>query len=136
MHHIALVLRGVGTTSHSRAIVGVNDAGMVAGGHRIETKLARTTDEPVELEVTVALDARVRRVASHVRIHIGRDHVLVEIVGKVEHHVVDAELLGHTACIVNVGDRAAPCVALPAPQSHRHPDGVMTLVAQKQCCSR
>ena len=64
--------------------------------------------------------------ASHVRI----DDVAVEVVGEVEHEVVDVELLGDTAGIVDVGHRAAAGVAVAAPQPHRDADDVVTGVDQ------
>ena len=49
----------------------------------------------------------------------------VEVVGEVEHEVVDVELLGDAPGIVDVGDAAAPGVALAAPQPHRDADDVV-----------
>ena len=61
---------------------------------------------------------------------VGLDHVGVEVVAEVEHEVVDAELLGDAAGVVDVGHRAAAGVAVAAPQLHRHADDVVTGVDQ------
>ena len=55
---------------------------------------------------------------SLVRLHVRVDDVLVEVVGEVEHQVVDAQLLRHAAGVVDVGHRAAAGVAVAAPQPH------------------
>ena len=55
------------------------------------------------------------------------DDVRVEVVAEVEHEVVDAELLGDPAGVVDVGHPAAPGVALAAPQLHRDADDVVAL---------
>ena len=57
----------------------------------------------------------------------GLDDVGVEVVGEVEDEVVDAELLGDAAGVVDVGDGAAAGVALAAPQPHRHADDLVAV---------
>ena len=92
VQHVGLVLGGVGAAGHASAAVGArHDAGVVPGGDGVEAERIGSAEQPVELEVAVALDARVRRAAGSVVGHVGRHHVLVEVVAEVEHVVLDAE---------------------------------------------
>ncbi len=56
----------------------------------------------------------------------------VEVLREVEDEVVDAELLGDAAGVVDVGHAAAPGVALPAPQPHRDADDLVTVARQQR----
>ena len=87
--------------------------------------------QSAELDVPVALDARVGGAPDGVGGDIGSDHVAIEVVAQVEHVVLDAKGVGHPACVVHVGHCAAPRVGLPAPQAQGHPYHVMTCVAQQ-----
>src|SRR5690606_34612589 len=82
-----------------------------------------------ELQVAVALDARVRRQPPPVRLDVGLDDPGLELVAEVPDVVGDAELLGHPAGVVDVGHRAAAGVGLAAPEPHGHADH---LVAGRQ----
>ena len=73
----------------------VDDPGVVAGGDGVEAEGVGPAEQPVELEVAVALDARVRRAAGGVGGDVGRHDVLVEVVAEVEDVVLDAEAAGH-----------------------------------------
>jgi hypothetical protein len=119
---VALVLGGIGAACDVAAPVDLDDPCVVAGGDRIEAEQIGALAQAGELEVAVALDARVRREAVPVRLDVRIDHVPVEVVGEVEHEVVDAELLGDAAGVVDVGDAAAAGVAVAAPQPHRDAD--------------
>jgi hypothetical protein len=81
-------------------------------------------DEPVELEVPVALDARVGRATLGVAGHVGVDHVGLEFGNEVEDVVDQTELVGNPSGIVDVGHRAAARVGLAAPQFEGGPDHV------------
>ncbi len=91
----------------------------MAGGHSVEAQQIGALAQPVELEVAVALDARVGGDTVAVGLDIGVDDGRVEVVGEVEHQVIDAQLLGDAAGVVDVGHRAAPGVAFAAPEPHR-----------------
>ncbi len=94
VQHVALVLRSIGAALEPEAAAGRgDDTGMMPGGHRVEPEQARPGEQAVELEMAVALDARVRRAAPLVVGDVGFDHMTVEVVGEVEHDVIDAELL-------------------------------------------
>ena len=97
---------------------------MVTGRHGIEAEHVRPAKQPVELDAAIALDARIGRRPAGVRGDVRTDDVALEVLREVEDHVVDVELLGDTAGIVDVGDAATPRVALATPQPHRHADDV------------
>ena len=78
--------------------------------------VAAAIEQPVELEMPVALDARVGRPPVGVAAHVGVDHVPLELGREVEDVVDDPELVGNPAGVLDVGDRAAPRVGRPAPQ--------------------
>jgi hypothetical protein len=62
--------------------------------------------------------------------------VLVEIIRKVEHQVIDAQLLRNTARIIYVGNRTATGVALATPQAHGHSNYFMTSIFEFGCSDR
>ena len=99
----------------------------MAGGHGVEPELGGAFGQAGELDLAVALDARVRRRTGAMRRHVRRDDVGVEVVAEVEHEVFDAEGVGGAAGVVDIGHAAAARVALAAPQAHRHPDDVVTV---------
>ena len=134
VQHVRLVLRAVGATRDTARAVGPqHDARVVAGGDRVDAERGGPSQQPIELEVPVALDARVGRAARGVVGDVGRDDLRVEVVAEVEHVVVDAELVGDASGVVDVGDRAAAGVALAAPQLHRDAgDAVAPLDEQRR----
>ena len=71
---VALVLRRVRAPADpQRAVGAVDDAGVVPGGDGVEAELVGPAQERVELDVAVALDARVRRAAGGVGGDVGLD---------------------------------------------------------------
>ena len=114
--HVGLVLGRVGPPDETPGAVGVPGApGVVAGGHGVEPEPRGPLEEPVELEVPVALDAGVGRAALRVAGDVGIDDVGLEVGGEVEDVVDQAQLVGHPPGVVDVGDRAAAGVG------RRHP---------------
>ena len=89
-------------------------------------------EQAVELEVAVALDARVRGPALGVAGDVGVDHVGLEVGGEVEDVVDDAQLVGHPPGVVDVGHRAAARVGLAAPQLEGGADHVVGAVGVGQ----
>lgn len=87
--------------------VSLFDLGVMAGGDGVKTQSMRALEEQVELDVSIALDARIRRLPGHVGRHEGSHDVVVELLGVVEHVMVDAEHLGHASRVIHVGDRTA-----------------------------
>ncbi len=132
VHDIALILRRISTTNEAKAVSVLLDSGVVARRDGIETELIGAVQQTTELHVTVALDARVGRDAHGVRGDVRVDHVLVEIVAEVEHQVVDIELLRNAARIVDIADAAATGIAVAAPQLHRYPNDLVTLLQQER----
>ena len=127
VQHIRLVLGCVGAPGNAAHPVGVGDhPGVVASGNRVEPQGPGPVQQPVKLEVTVALDARIGGATGGVVGHVRTDHMGGELVGHVEHVVVDVELLGDASGVVNVGHRAAATVAVATPQPQGHPHHVVT----------
>src|SRR5581483_8973779 len=132
VQHVGLVLGLVGATAQvPPAGVITVDARVVSGGDSVEAELAGPVQEPVELEVPVALDARVGGASFRVGGHVRIDNMTVEVVGEVEHVVGHTELLSDTPSVLDVGDRAAARVAGAAPELHRGPDDVVALLQQQ-----
>jgi hypothetical protein len=109
---------------------------VVAGGDRVEPEEASPFVQAIELQVTVALDARVRGHTDPVRLDVGLDDPRRELLGEVEHDVVDAQLLSDPAGVVDVGHAATPGVALAAPKAHGDANNIMALITKNECGNR
>ena len=72
----------------------VDHAGVVTGGDGVEAEGVGPLQQPVELEVAVALDARVGRAPGGVGLDVGLDHVGQEVVAEVEHEVLRCRAAG------------------------------------------
>ena len=119
VHYITLVFGIVGAARKTKcSFVIFFNARMMPSCHCIEAKQPSALAQPIELEMAVAFDTWVWSQAVHMCLHIWVDHVLVEVVGKVEHQMIDTKLLRNTARIVNIGNRATTRVAFAAPQAH------------------
>ena len=77
------------------------------GRHSVEAEPHGTVEKPAELQMPVALDAGIRRPPKGMRLDVGRDDPLLELLGEVEDVVVDPEPRRDTARVVDVADRAA-----------------------------
>ena len=108
------------------------DAGVMPGRHGLEAEPHGTVEKPAELEVPVALDAGIRRPPERVRLDVGRDDSLLELLGEVEDVVVDPEPGRDSAGVVDVADRAAARVTCPAPELHRGADDLVALFEQER----
>ena len=118
---VALVLGPIRAPGQAEGAVGPrHDPGVVAGGHRVEPHGLGPPQQAVELQVAVALDARVGRDPAAVGVDVRGDDAGLELVAEVPDVVGDAELLRHPAGVVDVAHRAAPGVGLAAPQLHGH----------------
>ncbi len=115
VHDVALILGGIRATMHEVAIADRLDTGMVASGDRIESEEIGTLTEAVELQVAIALDARIWRAALAVGTHVRVDDMRIEVVGEVEDEVIDVELLGNAPGVVDIRDRATTRIAVAAP---------------------
>ena len=85
----------------------LDDLGVMSGRDSVKAETCRSLEQEVELDVPVALDAGIGRLAGKVTLDEGRDHVTFELFGVVEDVVIDAERLGHSSRVVDVSDRAA-----------------------------
>ncbi len=121
-----------GAAARRRASAVAADAGVVARGQAVEAEPVGPVQQPIELHGAVALNARIRRPPRRVLPHIGRHDVAVELLGQVEDVVGDAELLGHPAGVLDVGDRAAARIGRPAPQLERGADHLVALLHQER----
>jgi hypothetical protein len=128
---VGLVLGGIRPPPETGAGGGGDDPGVMAGGHRGEPQGIGPAQQPVELEVTVALDAGVGCATHRMVGHVGPHHVVLEVVAEVEHVVLDPEPVGDPAGVVDVAHGAAPGVARATPQLHGDPDHLVALLAQQ-----
>ena len=103
---------------------------------RSKTEGISTTDEAVKLEVAVALDARVRRTTGRVIGHVRGDHITLEVLTEVEDMVFDAESVGDSSGVVDIGHSATPRVRWTTPQLHRDSDNLVTGLEQQRCRNR
>ena len=62
------------------------------------------------------------------RLDVGLDDVRIEVVTEVEDVVFDPQVVGDSAGIVDIADRAAPLVGVAAPQLHGDTDDVVALL--------
>ncbi len=131
--HVALVLAGVAPPHDPPLAIGPDplDAGVVAGGDGVEPEHLGPAQQAVELQVPVALDARVRGQPGGVIGHVGLDDVGGEVVAEVEDQVLDAEAVGHAAGVVDVAHRAAAGVGLSAPQLQRDAHDLVAVVGEQ-----
>ena len=130
VHDVALVLVAVGAPLQRVPVAAPPDACVVTGGDGVETELRRPFGEAGELDLAVALDARVRRRSRTMGRHVWRDDVGVEVLREVEHEVFDTEGVGGPAGVVDIGNAATARVAVASPQTHRDADDVVAFGGQ------
>ena len=120
--HVGLVLQRVRAPAQPEASLRRGHTpGMVAGGHRVEAQGAGPLQQPVELEVPVALDAGVGRPALGMALDVRIDHPLLEFGSEIEDVVDKAQLLSHPPSILHVGHRTAAGIGRATPQFQRRP---------------
>ena len=129
--HVRLVLVEVGPPAQAERGPAC-DPGVVARGQPVEAQAVRPRQQPVELDGPVALDAGIGRPSPCVRLHVGRHHVPVELLGQVEDVVLDTKLLGYPPGVIDVGHRAASRVGGASPQLERGPHDVVPLLDQER----
>jgi hypothetical protein len=115
VHHVALVLRGVGAAGdvYAPSCVTMRAWCPVATASK-PSRSARSLSR-WNLRWRLHSMQGLGVMPCLVRIDVGSHDVLVEVVGEVEHQVVDAELLRDPASVVDVGDAAAAGVAARRP---------------------
>jgi len=129
--HVALILGGIGPAQETPRTVDLLDAGVMSGGHGVEAENVSALEESIELEMTVALDARIGCDPAGVIGDVRVDDVTMEIVGEVEDQMIDSELLGHAPRVVDIAHAAASGVTLTTPQAHGDTHDLMPLLEQK-----
>ncbi len=109
VQHIGLVLGGVpGFFQQPAPAFGVAlHPRVVPGRDLVHPHQSGALQQPAELDVPVAVDAGVRRLAAAVSLREARDHVAPELPAEIEHVVLDAEAGGDAARVLHVRQRAA-----------------------------
>ena len=82
VHDVALVLRRIGAAMNIQPITDRLDPGMVTRGNRIEAEEIGALTEPLELQMAIALDARIRGESLAMRAHVRIDDVSVEVIAR------------------------------------------------------
>ena len=85
----------------------MRDARVMPGHDAVEAQHARPFIELAELQIPVAVDARVGRPAGFIAAHKLLNHLLPKLRLKVENIKRDAELIGDGARVLDVVQRAA-----------------------------
>jgi hypothetical protein len=128
---ITLILLVVSTAREKMLSPACHDLRVVTSGDRVEAETDSSLEEQVELNMAIALDARIRRLARRVASYEGLDDVALELRGVIEHVMVNAEHLGDSARVVDVGDRTATRVRHPAPQLQGRANHLMALLEEE-----
>ena len=90
----------------------------MTSSHGFVTEQFGTPKQHVELQVTVALHARVGCAACSVIGNVGGNHVLLELFAEIEHVVIKIQLSRSTASVFHLGHRTASGIRLPSPELH------------------
>ena len=105
VEHVALILGGVHAAAQGPGAAWVlGYPRVVAGGDGVEPVLERVVEEGAELEVAVAVDARVGCPSVLVGLHELIDHVALEELAHVEYVMGDAQTLADGLGIGDVGE--------------------------------
>ena len=124
---VALVLLVIGPTNEKMLTVTVEDLRVMTHRDRVEAQADSSLEQEIELDVSIALNARIRRLPRRVSRDKGRHHVALELLGVVKDVMINSEHLGDATSIVHVGDRAAARVRHAAPQLQRGAHDVVPL---------
>ena len=114
----------------------------MAGRHIVETKLRAAALQSGELQVPVAIDARVRRTAVQVRIAEPVDHLAAERSGEVEREVLEPQPERYLTGVLHIALAAAGALAhharassagnLVVEQLHGDARGIIARIAKQQ----
>ena len=122
---VRLVLARIGAAPQ-RAIAELR---VVAGREPVGADRAGAREQRRELDVLVALHARVRRLAGQVRLDEVVDHGRAELRAQIDHVVRDAEVRAHRARVFDVARPAAAARARGGAsrvvEPHRHADDAL-----------
>ena len=128
IQHIALIFRLIQSTAKlepARALV-ERPTRIMAGRHIIEAQLRTAALQGGELQVPVAVDARVRRTAVQVRIAEPIDHLAAERPREVEREVLKPQPERHLSGILHIALAAASALA-----HHARAPGAGNLVVEQ-----
>ena len=144
VQHIALVFRLIQSTTKFEATRSLVErpACIMAGRHIVEAKLRATALQSGELQVPVAVNARVRRAAVQVRIAEPIDHLAAERSREVEREVLKPQPERHLSGILHIALAAAGALAhhacasgagnLVVEQLHSDARGIIARIAKQQ----
>ncbi len=112
---VALILLVIGTANEKVLSVPGENLGVMTRRDRVKTEASRALKQQIELDVSIALDARVGRVSRRVPRNKRRHYVSLKLLGVVKDVVINAEHLSDATGIVNVRDGATARVRHAAP---------------------
>ena len=130
---VGLVLAGVAAAPELVAGAARDDLRVVAGDEEVGADRAGAREQRRELDVLVALDARVGGLAGEVGLDEVVDDGGAELGGEIDDVVRDAEVGAHGARVLDVARAAAPAAggrggAPGVVQPHGHPDDLVALL--------
>ncbi len=134
---VALIFLGIGSASEFPGTApGGHNLRVVPGGHVVAALLQGKVEQRAELEIAVAIDARVGCGACQVGVHKAIHHGALERLPKIEHMVGDAQALGHALRIGDVRKRAAGARAVcpkaaRAGEAHGGADALVALLFEQ-----
>src|SRR5882724_8354954 len=106
---ISLVLAVVGGALQqptlSRLII--SDASVMPGGDALGADLLRHNQQLIELQMIVAKTARDGRAAGEILLDERPHHVALKPLFVIDNVIGDTDLLRHSACVINIVERAA-----------------------------
>jgi len=99
---VALVFLVIGAANEKVLTVTGEHLRVMARRDGVKTEARSSLEQQIELDVSIAFNARIRRLPRRVSRDKGRHHVALELLGVVKDVVVDAEHLGDAARVVDV----------------------------------
>jgi hypothetical protein len=126
----------VGSTLETEGIFDSDDFGVVPGSEGVVPEAPTTLQQDTELQVTVALDARIRGPATGVSCDVWGDDGRLESVREVEDVVIDPDLFGDPASVLDVCNGATSAVGNPSPELESHAGDVVSLLDQQSGSDR
>src|SRR5487761_2190944 len=124
--YVGLVLCNIVAPSDPELSVDASDAGVMPGCDRIKAKPLCSRKERVKFQVAVALHTGVRSPSASVLVRVDVDDVAVELLGEVEHVVLNPQVITDSARIGDILERAASRIAGTTPELHRRTDDLVT----------
>ena len=147
IQHIALVFRLIQPATKLEAARSLVErpAGIMTGRHIVEAKLRAAALQSGELQISVAVDARIRRATAQVRIAEPVDHLAAERSREVEREVLEPQPERHLTGVLHIALAAAGALAhharspgagnLVVEQLHGDARCIIARIAKQQRCN-